>query len=116
MPDITYTRHGDYLLPDIVLSEPPEPEPLTKYGLMRRSFLKNHRPILYNQLLLSEKLYPHLRDTQLAATERIETMMARLVKTDPPPDKASDNLAWAAHMNALKRSAEETVLKELVYV
>ena len=117
MPQITYTPCGDYLLPDISLREPP-PElaaPLTKYGFMRRSFLKEHRPILYSQLLLTEKLYPHLRDAQQAANERMDTLIAQLVKRDPPPDKAADSLAWAAHMNMLRHSAEEIVLHEIIY-
>ena len=57
--NLTYTRNGDYLIPDLSLSEQPE-KPLGKYGRMRKAYLKEHRPILYNQLLMSEKLYPHL--------------------------------------------------------
>ena len=117
--EITYTRVGDYLLPDIILQEKPPPsgygEPLGRYARMRRAFLKEHRTILYNQLLLTERLYRHLYDTQQAANERIDTLMTQFVKRDPPPNRASDNLAWAAHMNALKHSAEEIVLAELIY-
>jgi len=76
---------------------------------------KTHRSIFYNQLLLSEQLYPHLRETQQVANERMDTLIAQLAKRDPPPDKAADNLAWVAHMNALKQSAEEIVLDELIY-
>jgi len=111
---ITDTHHGDYQLSNIALREL-APEPLTKYGFMRQSFLKQHRPILYNQLVRAERLYPHLYETQQAANERVNTLMAQLIKLDPPPDKATDNLAWAAHMNALKHSAEEIVLNELIY-
>ena len=115
MLNITYTRHGDYLLPDIILSDPPGAEPLTKYGIMRRSFLKQHRTILYNQLLLSEQLYPHLRETQQAADERLDTLMEQLTKRNPPPDIAADGIAWAAHMNTLKSMAEESIFAELIY-
>jgi hypothetical protein len=115
MPNITYTLVGDYLLPNITLRDSPDAEPLTKYGLMRRPNLKNHRPILYNRLLLTKKLYPHLRDTQRAADERLDKLMAQLVERDPPPDKATDGLAWAAHINALKHSVEEIIFSELVY-
>ena len=115
MPNIEYFPVGDYLIPNITLRDPPNAEPLTKYGLMRRSYLKKHRLIFYNQLLLSEKLYPHLRDTQHAAEERLDTLMTQLVKRNPPPDKAKDGLAWAAHMNTLRHTAEETILSELVY-
>ena len=111
---LTDTRQDDYLSPDIALQES-EPERLTKYGSLRQSFLKQHKPILYNRLLQTERLYPHLYETQRAANERLDTLMAQLVKRDPPPDKATDNLAWAAHMNALKHSAEESILNELIY-
>ena len=90
-------------------------EPLAKYGLMRRSFLKEHRPLLYSRLLLTERLTPHLLDTQMAANERIDTLMVQLIKRDPPPDKAADQMGWVRHMNALKHSAEENVLAELIY-
>ena len=115
MPGITYTQQGDYLLPNIVLQDPSDAEPLNKYGRMRRSYLKGHRPIQYNQLLLSEKLYPHLRNTQRAAQERFDTLMAQLLQRDPPPDKASDQMGWVAHMNSLHRTAEEIIFAELVY-
>ena len=117
MPQLTYTRHGDYFLPNIVLRESllKEPEPLTKYGIMRRTYLKNHRPILYNRLILTEKLYPHLRDVQRTAESRLETLMNQLIERNPPPNKALDNLAWAAHMNMLKSIAEENIMSELIY-
>ena len=117
MINITYSRHGDYLLPDIVLSEPPqeEVEPLTKYGLLRRSYLKKHKPIIYNSMLLSERLYPHLREIQKEANVQLERMMNLYCTYDPPPCKATDNLAWAAHMEALKHSVEEIIFAELIY-
>ena len=69
---ITYSRVGDYLLPDIKLSDPP-PElvrPLGKYGQLRQRYLREHRTIFYNTLLLKEQLYPHLRDVDEIARER----------------------------------------------
>ena len=72
MPEISYTRVGDYLLPNITLSDPPPEitEPLGRYARMRRAYLREHHPILYNQLLLSERLFPHLRDVDETAEER----------------------------------------------
>ena len=71
---ITYTQVGDYLLPDIFLSEKPPPdgygEPLGRYARMRRAFLKEHHTIFYNTLLLSERLFPHLREIDATANER----------------------------------------------
>ena len=71
MEAITYRVCGDYLLPDIRLSDPPNASPLGKYGRKRRAFLKEHRPALYATLLLSERLYPHLREIDEAATKRL---------------------------------------------
>jgi len=70
--NISYTLRGDYLLPDIKLQEPLpiQPEPLGRYAHMRRAYLKTHRPIYYNQLLLSERLFPHLREMNETAQER----------------------------------------------
>ena len=60
---LTYSQVGDYLLPNLILSENPDNvKPLGKYGMMHQRFLQEHRPILYNTLLLSEKLYPLLRE------------------------------------------------------
>jgi len=115
MLNITYLLVGDYLLPDIVLCEPPDAEPLAKYGMMRKNFLKQHRPISYNRLLLSERLYLHCREVQQLAESRLEIIMDQIIKHDPPPNKADDGLAWAARMGMLKHVAEESVLAELVY-
>ena len=63
MTELTYTKNGDYLIPDLTLSETPEDtRPLGKYGRLRRSYLQEHRPGLYSRLVLSEKLFPHLRE------------------------------------------------------
>ena len=115
MPDITYTLVGDYLLPNIFLRDPPEAEPLTKCGMMRKNFLKEHRSISYGRLLLSEELYPHCREIQQLAHERMDELMEYLILCNPPPDKAIDGLAWAAHMNMLERTADEIVRNELIY-
>ena len=79
MQPIDYVQHGDYLLPLIALREPP-PEitpPLGRYGRKRRAFLKEHRSALYATLLLSEKLYPHLREIDEAAAHRLAVIADR---------------------------------------
>jgi hypothetical protein len=76
MNTITYTQIGDYLIPNIVLQEKPPPdgygEPLGRYARMRRAYLREHRTIFYNTLLLTERLFPHLRDIDITANERRE--------------------------------------------
>jgi hypothetical protein len=79
-----------------------------------RAYLKEHHTVKYNRLLLTEQLYPHLRLVDSAASGRVEMLILKLVDCDPPPDKETDGLAWAAHMNSLRHSAEEYV-RELIY-
>ena len=114
---LTYIVRGDYLLPNLELNEPPREltEPLGRYARMRKAFLKEHRRITYSRLLLSENLYPHLRETDEAANRRLEQLMAALMANSALPDKASDPMGWTAAMNALKAQAEELVLNELIY-
>ena len=111
MAQIEYTRHGDYLLPNIIINEPPREltEPITRYGSMRRKFLKEHRSITYNRLLLSERLFPHLREIQQKAHERLDRIMSDILIFQPPPDKVADGIAWATHMTAVRRTAEVLV-------
>ena len=109
---LQYTQNVDYLVPNIELNQPP---PLGKYGQMRKMFLKENRPVLYNHLLLSGKLYPHLVEIDQTAKDRLDRQMEELLKQNQAPDKAVQQMAWVQHMNALKMQAEEAILKELIY-
>ena len=110
---LTYTRNGDYLIPNLKLDEQPE-KPLGKYGRMRRAYLKENRPLLYNQFLLNGTLYPHLLEIEETANQRLELIMNQLLEKDPAPDKKQSAMAWVQHMNALKAQAEEVILTELI--
>ena len=114
--NLTYTRNGDYLIPDLNLTEQPQ-RPLGKYGRMRKAYLKDHRPLIYNQLLLTEKLYPHLLEIDETANSRLEQMMPRLAEAAGATEalKAADPLKWTGLMNDCKAQAEELVLNELIY-
>jgi hypothetical protein len=68
--DIEYIQSGDYLLPAITLSDPPDAPPIGRYGKMRRAFLREHCSIEYNKLVLSEQLFPHLRTVDAICDER----------------------------------------------
>ncbi len=113
---LTYTRSGDYLIPNIQLTES-EAKPLTKYGRMRKKYLEEHRPILWNTMILSEKLYPHLREIDEAANRRLEVLMNELTEKSGVTEelKATDPMKWTGLMNTLKAQAEETILAELIY-
>jgi hypothetical protein len=116
MTELTYSRNGDYLIPNLTLGEQPE-TPLGKYGRMRKNYLKEHRPVLWNSLLLSEKLYPHLREIDETANRRLEQMMPELMRLNGVTEslKASDPMKWVGLVNNLKAQAEETILSELIY-
>lgn len=113
--NLTYSRNGDYLIPDLKLTEQPE-TPLGKYGRMRKTYLKEHRPILYNQLLMSEKLYPHLLEIDQTANSRLELLMQSLAQSAGATEelKARDMMQWVGLMNSCKAQAEEILLVELI--
>jgi hypothetical protein len=77
--EIDYVLVGDYYLPNVVLSDPPDAPPLGKYGMMHKAYLKEHKSIIYSQLLLSERLYPLLREIDEAAATRLATIPDREV-------------------------------------
>ena len=116
MNELTYTRSGDYWIPNLSLSQQ-ERKPLGKYGRMRKKYLQEHRPVLWNSLILSEKLYPHLREIDETANRRLERMMPELMQSAGVTEtlKASDPMKWVGLMNSLKAQAEEVILTELIY-
>lgn len=110
----TYTQCDDYDIPDIKLAYT-STQALGKYGRMRRAFLEQNKPMLFNDMILSETLFPHLWEIQQTCEKRMGLLMDELLAKNPAPDKATQQLAWVAHMNSLKAQAEESVLRELVY-
>ena len=114
MSELTYTRSGDYLIPDLSLTEQPQ-APLGKYGRLRRIYLKEHRPVLYHTMLMNGSLYPHLMEVEQNAAAMKEHLMTELLTKNPAPDKEQNQMAWVQHMNSLKAQAEEVVLTELIY-
>ena len=111
--NVTYSTVGDYQLPNLTLNQPRKP--LGKYGRLRRTYLMQYRPVLYNSMLLNGTLYPHLMELEQTAESRMQQMMTELLKQNPAPDKAQNQLMWVQHMNSLKAQAEELVLTELIY-
>lgn len=111
---LTYTQYGDYYIPDIRLAHTGT-QTLGKYARMRRTFLEQNKPMLFNDMALKETLFPHLWEVQKTCEKRMELLMVELLAKHPAPDKATLQLAWVAHMNSLKAQAEEIVLQELIY-
>jgi hypothetical protein len=84
---------------------------------MRKNYLKEHRPVLWNSVILSEKLYLHLREIDETANRRLEQLMPELMKQSGVTEslKASDQIKWTGLMNNLKAQAEEIIFTELIY-
>ena len=116
MSSLTYRRNGDYQIPNLSLSDQNR-QPLGKYGRMRKIYLQEHRPVLWNSMILSETLYPHLREIDQTANSRLEQMMPQLMQEAGVTEalKASNPMKWTGLMNSLKAQAEETILLELIY-
>lgn len=111
----TNIQEGDYYIPDIRLQPIGEKE-LGKYGRMHRAFLQEHKPILFDNLVLTEQLFPHLYEVQEIAATRVEQIMEGLLKKNPAPEKEKDVMAWVRHMNMMKAQAEEVVMAEPIYI
>ena len=99
--ELIYTSCGDYLIPDIRLSYTSD-KPLGKYGRMRRAYLEQNNPMLLDDLILTETLFPHLWKIDEIAHCRMEWLTEELLERNPAPDKATQQLAWIQHMNMLK--------------
>ena len=116
MSQLSYIKNGDYLIPNLSLSQQ-EKQPLGKYGRMRKQYLQEHRPVLWNTMILSEKLYPHLWEVDQTANRRMEQMMEELKKSAGVTEelKASNPVMWVGMMNNLHAQAEEVILQELIF-
>ena len=111
--NLTYTQCGDYLIPDIRL-EHTGTQTLGKYGRMRRAFLEQNNPMLLNDMILTESLFPHLWEIEDTANTRMDQLMKQYLEQNPAPDKETNQMAWVQHMNSLKAQAEEVVMTELI--
>ena len=105
---------GDYFIPVVEL-KPVEDKVLNKYGRMRRAYLQEQKPMVFDDLVLTEQLFPHLYEVQEIAEKRVEMIMTGLLEKNPAPDKEADAMDWVRHMNMLKVMAEEIVVREVVY-
>ena len=113
---LSYTLCGDYYLPDLVLNE--EEPTYGKYGMLRKQFLKEHRPIQYQNLLLSGKLTADLNQIDQEATEQVEVLMKQMIEKQGVNEnlKRQDQMRWVRLMNNIKASMEEIVVRKIIYV
>ena len=113
----TYRREGDYLLPNLSLPPGIEEYHLGKYGRLRRSYLKEHRPGLYGSFLTNGMLHQHLFEIDLARNNRMEHICQGMAECEGVTEtlKATDQMEWVLRMNSIRSWAEEIVLTVLVY-
>ena len=113
---IQYLESGDYYLPNLVL-EDNEVQPIGKYGRMRKRYLKEHRPVLFTNLLLSGELFQHLEEIDKTCEEHMELLTRQMAIREGVTEqlKAANQIEWVRRMNSIQNRAEEIVLHELVY-
>ena len=112
--ELTYHRKGDYLFPNLYI-EQGETEPIGKYGMLRKTYLKEHRSGWYQSMLVTGELSKHLSEIDQTAQRRVDQIVAQMLARNPAPDKETDSLGWTGHMNSLLAMAEEMVLTDLIY-
>ena len=114
--ELKYYRCGDYLLPDLGLTEE-EQKPIDKYGQMRLDYLKKYRESLFNQLLLSGKLMAHLHEIDDTCHARLDLLIPQMKEAEGVTEtlKMTDQLEWVRRMNSIHHRIEEILLDELIY-
>ncbi|MBQ9953543.1 MAG: TnpV protein [Clostridia bacterium] len=113
---ISYTLQGDYYLPDLELPEQ-EDKPIGLWGQRHLKYIKQHRKILYINLLTSGKLSKHLADIDNRAEDMFSRLVKQMVERDGVTEqlKADNQMEWVARMNNICNRATETVKNDLIY-
>jgi len=115
MKELTYRKVGDYYIPN--LTYPETKRTYGKYGMMRKDYLKNHRTVLWNRLILRGELISHLNEIDRIARERLETILPGIMKSAGVTEelKQKDQLKWVGLANACKAQAEEIIFDEIIF-
>lgn len=115
--ELTYTKIGDYLLPNLVMDDQPEGE-IGAYGWMRKRFLKEHRKGTYNGMLLQGTLTQHLIETNEEAQDMMDKLVKQMATAEGVTEelKRRDQMAWVQRMNSIRARADEIVRNEFIYV
>ena len=115
MQELTSIRCGDYYIPDIRLPE--ENRPIGRWGRLHRDYIKEHRPILFNDLCLSGELWTYLADLNEQAKRRLDLIIEQMKAAEGVTEgmKQHDQMAWVGAMNSIRNRAEEIVLREMIY-
>lgn len=113
---LSYTLHGDYYLPDLAVNE--EESTYGKYGMLRKQFLKEHRPARYQYLVMTGELTGHLNQVDQDAREQVEILVKQMAEKQRVTEqlKMQDQMKWVGLMNNINICAEEIVLQGIVYM
>ena len=113
---LTYEKAGDYLIPNLTAGEATG-ETLTKYGRMRKKYLKEYRRGIYSGMVLTGELQAHCLEIQEQAEQRMDFLTGQMAESEGVDEKlkAADPMRWVAKMNSIRHAAEESVVRELVY-
>lgn len=111
-----YELIGDYYIPVLTLSSE-EQRPIGKWGRMHRDYLKEYRPLCYNDLILSGQLWTYLVVLNEQAQNRLEVIIDQMKASEGVTEelKAADQMAWVGAMNSMRNRAEEIILREMIY-
>ena len=112
--EITYRQVGDYLIPNIIPNKQPK-RTYTKWGEIRRAYLKNHCLVEYNLLVIKSELTAHLNEIDEQAWNMWDTIMEQLEKRPPTPTPPQGTMEWVQHMNGLRAIADEQIFNDLIY-
>lgn len=114
MEQITYIKIGDYYIPDLKLPE--EHRPIGRWGRMHRDYLKEHRPVVFNQLVLSGNLWTYLADINEQAQQRMEVLVKQMMIREDVTEKLKETnqMEWVQRINNIRNRAEDIILQEIV--
>ena len=112
---IEYVLAGDYYIPDLKL--PDEERTIGKYGRMHRDYLKEHKPIRFNDLVMEGQLWTYLADLDEQAQSRLQMIIRQMQEAESVTEelKVKDQMAWVRAMNSIQNRAEEIILREMIY-
>lgn len=115
--NISYTKKGDYLLPDLILENKKQFN-IGKYGLLRLEYIKKHKLGLYFDLLVNDNLNEYLHNIDTTIMEKVQKLITELAEKENINEKLKENnqMLWVSKMNNIKNIAEEIILKEYIYV
>lgn len=115
---ISYTLHGDYYLPDLILPEEEDKRPIGKWGNLRKRYLQHHKRVFYNTLVSNLTLHTHLADIDEQARDMFDTLVEQMMKREGTTEelKEQNQIEWICRMGNIQERATEIVCKELIYV